>query len=144
MGRKDILLARLRNGDPLSRGQQFRLTLALAVPAILAQLSSVLMQYIDSAMVGRLGANPSASIGLISTSTWIFSGFSMAVITGFSVQVAHACGAGDFSRARSAMRQGLFTVLAFSLVLGLTGVLISGPLPRWLGGTDVIRGDASA
>ena len=144
MGRKDILLARLRNGDPLSSGQQLRLTLALAVPAILAQLSSVLMQYIDSAMVGRLGANPSASIGLISTSTWIFSGFSMAVITGFSVQVAHACGAGDFARARSAMRQGLFTVLAFSLVLGLTGILISGPLPRWLGGAAIIRNDASA
>lgn len=144
MGRKDILLARLRNGDPLSRGQQLRLALSLAIPAILAQLSSVLMQYIDSAMVGRLGANPSASIGLISTSTWIFSGFSMAVITGFSVQVAHACGAGDFRRARLAMRQGLFCVLLFSLLLGLTGVGISGVLPRWLGGAEVIRADSSA
>lgn len=144
MGRKDILLARLRNGDPLSRGQQLRLTLALAVPAILAQLSSVLMQYIDSAMVGRLGANPSASIGLVSTSTWISSGFAMAVITGFSVQVAHACGAGDFRRARLSMRQGLFSVLVFSFALGLAGFLISTPLPRWLGGDAVIRGDASS
>lgn len=144
MERKDFLLARLRRGEPLSGGQQLRLTLSLAIPAILAQLSSVLMQYIDSAMVGRLGANPAASIGLVSTSTWILTGFSMAVITGFSVQIAHACGAGDFQRARTALRQGLFSVLAFSLCIGLIGVVISGPLPRWLGGTEVIRAEASA
>ena len=141
---KDLLLARLRSGDPLSRGQQLRLAAMLAVPAILAQLSSVLMQYIDAAMVGRLGANPSASIGLVSTSTWIVGGFAMAVITGFSVQVAHACGAGDFSRARAILRQGLCTVFFFSLLLGVIGFAISGPLPRWLGGAEVIRSDASA
>ena len=124
-GSKEILLGRIRDGEPLALGQQVRLTLYLCGPAIMAQLASVLLQFIDASMVGSLGANPSASIGLISTSTWIFSGFSMAVITGFSVQVAHACGAGDFARARSAMRQGLFTVLAFSLVLGLTGILIT-------------------
>ncbi|MBR1538894.1 MAG: MATE family efflux transporter [Bacteroidales bacterium] len=144
MGRKDILLSRLRRGEPLSGGQQLRLTLALAIPAILAQLSSVLMQYIDSAMVGRLGANPAASIGLVSTSTWILTGFSMAVITGFSVQTAHACGAGDFRRARTALRQGLFSVFVFSLLLSLVGLSISGPLPRWLGGTEIIRDETSA
>lgn len=144
MEKKDLLLGRLRSGNPLSGRQQLRLTLLLAVPAILAQLSSVLMQYIDSAMVGRLGANPSASIGLIASSTWIFGGFAMAVTTGFSVQVAHACGAGDFRQARLALRQGLFSVLAFSLALGLAGISISGVLPGWLGGDPVIRGDASA
>lgn len=141
---KDILLGRLRDGEPLSRGDGFRLTLMLAVPAILAQLSSVLMQYIDSAMVGRLGANPAASIGLVASSTWIFNGFAMAVMTGFTVQVAHACGAKDFKRARAMLRQGIFTVLAFSTLLGLAGIGISGPLPRWLGGTEAINADASA
>ena len=141
---KDMLLARLRRGDVLTSGQQLRLTLSLAVPAILAQLSSVLMQYIDSAMVGRLGANPSASIGLISTSTWITTGFAMAVITGFSVQLAHACGAGDFHRARLAMRQGIFSVLSFSVLLGVVGIALSGSLPAWLGGSREIVGDATA
>ena len=141
---KDILLGRLRSGDSLSRGQQLRLTLMLAVPAILAQLSSVLMQYIDSAMVGRLGANPAASIGLVASCTWLFNGFSLAVITGFSVQVAHACGAKEFDRARLLLRQGLFVVTLFSAALGLVGMLISGPLPGWLGGAEELRRDASA
>ena len=141
---KDILLARLRNGETMSRGQQLKLTLMLAVPAILAQLSSVLMQDIDSAMVGHLGSNEAASIGLVASCTWLFNGFALAVITGFSVQVAHACGAKDFDRARGLLRQGLFSVSLFSVGLAVAGLLISGPLPTWLGGTEAIHSDASA
>ncbi len=140
---KDILLGRLRSGESLSGGQQVKLTLLLAVPAILAQLSSVLMQYIDSAMVGRLGSNQAASIGLVSTCTWLFNGFSMAVMTGFTVQVAHACGARNFDKAKNLLRQGLTAVLIFSVLLGLTGIGISGPLPLWLGGSEAIHADAS-
>ena len=141
---KDILLGRLRGGEPLTGGEQLRLTLLLAVPAILAQLSSVLMQYIDSAMVGRLGANPAASVGLVSTCTWLFNGFAMAVTTGFSVQLAHACGAKDFVRAKGLFRQGVFSVAAFSVLLACAGIILSGPLPAWLGGAEQIRTDASA
>lgn len=41
----------------------------LSLPAILTQITTIVMQYIDSAMVGSLGANASAAIGLVSTST---------------------------------------------------------------------------
>jgi len=46
----------------------------LSLPAILTQITTIAMQYIDSAMVGALGANASASIGLVSTSTWLIGG----------------------------------------------------------------------
>ncbi len=144
MKSKDELLSKLRSGEALSGRDQLQLTLLLSVPAILAQLSSVLMQYIDSAMVGRLGSNQAASVGLVSTTTWIVGGFAMAVITGFSVQVAHACGAKDFGKARQVLRQGLFSVFAFSLLLALVSLGIAGPLPGWLGGAEQIRSDASA
>ncbi|MBR1573645.1 MAG: MATE family efflux transporter [Bacteroidales bacterium] len=141
---KDILLRQVREGIPMTGRQQLSLTMMLAVPAILAQLSSVMMQYIDSAMVGHLGANPSASIGLISTSTWILYGFAVAAITGFSVQVAQQCGAGQFQAARRIMRQGLVSVFAFSALIGIIGMLIAAPLPAWLGGSEEIQADASS
>ena len=50
----------LRDGKALSFHQQILLTLQLSFPAILAQLTSVVMQYIDASMVGHLGANASA------------------------------------------------------------------------------------
>lgn len=141
---KEILLGRLRKGENLSGRQQLRLVLTLCLPAIMAQLSTILMQYIDEAMVGNLGASQSAAIGLVSTTTWIFGGFCMATNSGFSVQVAHLCGAADFSRARAVMREALLSVLLFSVALGLFGVAISRNLPIWLGGTPEIIRNASS
>ena len=143
-GNKVLLLGLIREGRHISRGQRVQLTLLLCGPAIMAQLASVLLEFIDASMVGSLGAAASASIGLVSTTTWIFNGFCIALGQGFSVQLAHRVGAGDFFGARSILRQGLLVVLAFSLILALAGVAIADPLPRWLGGEASIRPDASA
>lgn len=140
---KDQLLELIRQGKHLSTGQRVRLTLLLCAPAILSQLASVLLQFIDASMVGSLGAGPSASIGLVSTSTWLCGGFCMAIAQGFSVQVAHRIGAGDRSRARLVLRQGLLVVTVFSLLLGLVAIAVAGPLPRWLGGEVAIQDEAS-
>ena len=139
----DGLLARIREGRPMTLGQQLRLTVQLSVPAIIAQLSSIVMQYIDAAMVGSLGAEASASIGLVSTTTWLFSGLCVAASTGFSVQVAHRIGAGDMQGARAVLRQALTATFVFSLLLATLGASISGGLPGWLGGDPSIRRDAS-
>ena len=127
----------------MTLGQQLSLTARLSVPAIMAQLSSIIMQYIDAAMVGSLGASASAAIGLVSTTTWLFGGLCTAVATGFSVQVAHALGAGDMARARAIVRQALLAVAIFGIAWGSTGMLISSSLPGWLGGDPAIHRDAS-
>lgn len=142
-GLKDELLGMIREGQRMTLGQQIQLAFMLSLPAILAQTSSMLMQYIDTGMVGRLGANPSASIGLIATSTWILSGFTAGACSGFSVQVAHLCGAKDFKGARAVLREGLTSVSILSIFLGLIGIALSAPLPRWLGGSPEIISDAS-
>ena len=116
----------------------------LSIPAILTQITTVAMQYIDSAMVGRLGANASASIGLVSTTTWLMSGVSNAVVVGFSVQVAQYIGAKEAPKARRVVKHGFITALIISLLLMLLGVAISSPLPRWLGGEEALWNDASA
>lgn len=141
-GTKDILLAKIRDGEPLSGGEQLKLCLFLSYPAILAQLSSVLMQYIDSAMVGHLGAAAGASIGLVATCLWLFGGFGMAVTSGFSVQVAHRIGAKDFAGARDVVRQGLVFAAILSIFAAAFGVAISHNLPYWLGGGEDIAPDA--
>ena len=104
-GKTDYLLSLIREGKQMTLGQQLRLTAYLSVPAIMAQVSSIAMQYIDASMVGSLGANAAASIGLVSTTTWLFWELCAAAATGFSVQVAHRIGAGDFAGARKILRQ---------------------------------------
>nr|WP_321353933.1 MATE family efflux transporter [uncultured Draconibacterium sp.] len=123
--------------------QQLHLAVLLSIPAIIAQFSSIIMQYIDASMVGRLGANASASIGLVITSTWLFWGICTTVAAGFSVQVAHLIGAGDRRGARSVLRQAILSTLLFSFIMVAIGVSVSQKLPYWLGGDAAIAADAS-
>lgn len=133
----------IRSGAPLSFGQQLKLTAKLSWPAMMAQLSSILMQYIDAAMVGRLGADDSAAVGLVSTSLWLFWGVCSAVTVGFSVQVAHRIGASEPDAARAVLRQSIVACLLFSLVVVIIGAAIAWPLPHWLGGTEAVCDKAS-
>lgn len=123
---------------------QLRLVWQLSLPAILTQITTIAMQYIDSAMVGALGADASASIGLVASSTWLFGGVTTAVSAGFSVQVAHRIGAGEDTEARTVVRHGLAAALTLAALLALLGLGICRQLPCWLGGGAEICADASA
>ncbi len=137
------LLRKLRDGEELSAREQLSLTIFLSIPSIMAQLSSVVMQYIDAAMVGRLGANDSAAIGLVASSTWLFNGLSAAISTGFTVQIAHLIGAKREKDARHVVKQGLLIGLAFALVMMSIAIAIHKGLPVWLGGAPEICEKAS-
>ncbi len=115
---KDQLLAMIRKGKPMTLGEQAHLVLSLATPAILAQLTTTMMQYIDASMVGSLGAEASASIGLIETTMWLLGSLCSAAAAGFYVQVSHQLGANDAAKARSTLRQGIMSVFVVSALLG--------------------------
>ena len=141
---KDELLALVRRGArDMSWQEKLRLTVLLSLPAMVAQLSSVAMQIIDASMLGHLGTKESATVGLVSTTIWLFGGLCSAFAAGFSVQVAHHVGADDLRGARRIIRQGIFAGLAFSLMLTLIGILIAPHLPHWLGADEEICAGAS-
>lgn len=140
---KDTLLERLRGGAPLRFGHQVRLTATLSYPAIIAQFSTVAMQLIDTAMVGHLSTDAGAAIGLVATCMWLLGGFCFACCNGFSVQVAHLVGAGDFKGARSVVRQALSSALIWCLGFTLLALAIARPLPLWLGGSGEVAALAS-
>ena len=68
-------------------------------------------------MVGHLGAEASASIGLIESTVWLIGSLLSAAATGFSVQVAHFIGANDFVKARQVFRHALIAVWRSAFVL---------------------------
>lgn len=134
----------IRNGQEMSGSQKLNLIVQLSIPSILAQLTTIMMFYIDASMVGSLGARASASIGIVESTTWLFGGLTSAAALGFSVQAAHFIGANDFEKARQVFRQGLMTTALFTVILTTICVCIAKPLPVWLGGGADICGDATA
>ena len=143
MAKQDLLLE-LREGRPLALRQQTALTLQLSFPAILAQVSSIVMQYIDAAMVGQLGRDASAAIGLVASSTWLFGGLCRALVVGFSVMVAQRIGAGEEKDARNLVKQGLCAGFAFGLLIAAVGGAIASGLPHWLHADSSICPGASS
>ncbi|MCR5764306.1 MAG: MATE family efflux transporter [Treponema sp.] len=140
---KNTLSDLLQSKKQITLSQQLSFVWKLSIPAILAQLSSILMQYIDAAMVGNLGAEASASIGIVSTSMWLIYGIGYSVGTGFSVQVAQAVGAGDIYRTKQTVREALIFMLIFSVITGSIALIISPWLPVWLGASKAIQQNAS-
>lgn len=132
--RSEILLAKIRGGQEMTGREKVNLIVELSIPSILAQITSVLMFYIDASMVGSLGTEASAAIGLVEPASWLFGSLTAAASMGFAVQVAHFIGANDFVQARRVMKHSFLCCTLFSLVLMAVAAAISGQLPRWLGG----------
>lgn len=130
----EYLMESIRSGRAMVRSEKLNLIVGLSIPSMLAQISTVMMFFIDASMVGHLGAEASACIGLIESTTWLVGSLLSAAATGFSVQVAHFIGANDFVKARQVFRHALICGLAFSVFLSLIGVGIHSHLPYWLGG----------
>ena len=140
---KEDHLSFLRKGGSLSRKEQVSLVLRLSFPAIMAMISTIIMEYIDASMVGSLGSDKSASIGVVSTTTWLVSGLCSSIGTGFTVGLAHRIGAGEDAEARKYVKSGFATVIAFSGLLLVISVIIHNALPGWMGADESISKDAS-
>lgn len=117
--------------------------LALAWPAMIEQALQTAVQYADSAMVGRLGVQATASVGLTTTATWLTNSPLWALGAGVLACIARAVGAKDDKTVRSAAMQAIWLALISGAFLTLVTQLIAPHLPGWLNADPAIRGDGS-
>lgn len=141
--KENRLLEMIRLGEEMTRQDKLNLLVRLSIPSVLAQITSTLMFFIDAAMVGSLGAEASAAIGLVESSTWLMFGISVALAMGFSVQTAQFIGANDITQAKKVYWQGIICIAIISIILTAVCIIIAPFLPYWLGGNEDIVGDAS-
>lgn len=140
--KENRLLLKIRDGEKLTAKEKIILTVSLSLPAILANITSILMEYIDASMVGHMGAKAGAAIGLVASTTWLFGAVSSSFVAGFSIQVAHAFGAKEYEKARGLLWQSFFVVFGIAFVVASLGVILAPRIPIWLGGGEEILADA--
>lgn len=119
-----------------------RIILFLAWPTIFEQIMLTMVQYVDTAMVGSLGADATASVALNASCTWLLSGIMTAAGIGFSVQVSRHIGGGNLDKARQVVRQALTATAILGVCVTLLMQLIARRLPYWLGADPAIIPDA--
>ena len=127
------ITALLQTDGKASFYKTFSAVMFLAWPAIVEQIMITAVQYVDTAMVGSLGATATAAVGLTASTTWLFGGIFSAAAVGFSVQVAQHLGAGENDVAKKVAAQSLRFVVLFGIIIAALGLGLSFPLPFWLG-----------
>ncbi len=118
-----ILRGANRIPPPLSRLRpllvESRLTLVLALPLVIGQLSQMLLGVADTLMVGRLGEVDLAALGFATALFHVPFVFGLGLLTAVSVVTSNAIGADKSGAARASCRHGLYLGLALGGVLAL-------------------------
>lgn len=116
---------------------EFFKTLKLAWPIIVGQLSHIALGVIDSAMVGRLGADPlaavSVSVGLFS----ILMVFGIGVSFAISPLTAIERGAGNSVEAEKILKNGVINGLTVGAILVVLMLVVAAMLP-WMNQTKEV------
>ena len=128
---------------PGHRKALFLTILALAWPTLLEQMLQTLVQYIDAAMVGRIGAEATATVGMSTSVTWLVNGPLFAMGIGFMAFISREMGAKAFDKVRRASVQAVIVALASGIGVGVLTLAVSPVLPIWMGVDPAIRRDAS-
>ena len=111
----------------------------LAWPTMLEQILQVAVQYVDSAMVGRLGAEATAAVGATTTVSWLIGSTVSAVGTGFMAYIARAWGAKRYEDAGRAAAQSVLAVLFCGLVFTAIPLSLARFVPRWMRADEAIQ-----
>lgn len=125
------------------RGRLARLW-RLSWPAIIEQILATLVSYVDTAMVGLLGAAGTAAVSVNAAPLWLCGGLLAGVGVGYSVQVSNAIGAQEDEQVRKIIRQSLLATAAAGLTALLVFQGLAPLIPRWLGARPEVLPDAVA
>ena len=94
--------------DGQDRRQLLRTLLALSLPTMVEEVLSTLLQYVDTAMVGQLGEQATASVSITTTVNWLVGSMAGAIGTAILAMISRAVGSGDRQKIRSLSKQALF------------------------------------
>ena len=69
--------------------------ITLSIPTIMEEVMSVLLQYVDTAMVGHLGEQATAAVSTTTTISWMVNGAVYAMGIAVLALISQAYGRGD-------------------------------------------------
>ncbi len=110
----------------------FRRVLTLALPVILANMSRTFMTVVDVAMVGRLGAEALAAVGLGGVLIWTILSIGVAFRTGVQTVTARRFGQERYEDCGRALNSGLALAIVVGAVVAVIGVEFADSAIRFL------------
>ncbi len=119
------------------------LIFSLVIPSFIEELGQILTMYVDTAMVGHISVNASAAIAVNQPILMLTNGFNYGLALGFSVMVARYIGENHPEDAREVMRNAMFHIAWFGVLLNVLYIFLIAPnFARWMNADVSIWDDA--
>ncbi len=110
-----------------------RTVLRLAWPVVIQQVALTTVQLVDTFLVGHLGADALAGVGLASILYWVPISGMMAVGIGATAVVARNVGAGNPERSEVTLRSAQMLALIWGLAMAAVYFVAAEPMLRIMG-----------
>ena len=110
--------------------QESRITLKLAIPLMIGQLSQMLLGVADTVMVGHLGVTSLAALTLVNSLFYIPFVFGIGLLSGISVFTANARGSADDAGVRGSCRHGFYLSIVLGCAIFAGSLLVAPYLDR--------------
>lgn len=115
----------------------------LSIPTVLEEIMSTLLQYVDTAMVGRLGEQATASVSVTTTVSWLVHSIPSAIGVGVLALISRAVGSEDEELVNRLSKQTMILILVSGGIIGGLSMALSPIIPKLMGADKAIQSQAS-
>lgn len=112
--------------------------LLLAWPVFVEQILTTLVSFVDTAMVGSLGAGATASVTISNSPIFLLNGVLMALGTGITALTARAVGAGEPEKVQQVVRHALLAIVVIGIPIVSVIIALHRFIPVWMGAAPEI------
>jgi len=120
-------------GDIPSSQKAYGTSLRIAFPSVVEMTSMALISMLSTAMVGRLGPEAVAAVGLVGQPRMIFMALFFALNVGVTAVISRRKGQGDQHAARLCIRQAILIAFVISIVMTVLAVAMARPMMQFAG-----------
>lgn len=121
----------------------FKNLILLAIPTIIEQLLSTLLQYVDTAMVGHLGEQATASVSVTTTISWLIGSISSAFGVAVLAIISRSIGEKNDSKILEMSKLATKIVIVVGLILMFLSISLSPFIPIWMQAEEAVQKTAS-
>lgn len=123
----------------MTRSPLRRLIIRMAVPAVIANVVSIIYNLTDTFFVGRLGTSASGALGIAFPIMLVIQATGLLFGQGSGNKLSIELGKKNIPRARRLVAVGFFTALAAGGFIGIVGLIFIHPLVSLFGATATIE-----
>ncbi|KAG4107061.1 putative efflux protein, MATE family [Neocallimastix lanati (nom. inval.)] len=115
----------------------------LAIPTIIEEVLSTLLQYVDTAMVGHLGEEATAAVSTTTTIGWLIGAFLRSIGIALLAIMSKSLGEGNSDKMKKLAGHAIILVFVFGALVGALALSLAKFIPIWMGTEENVRPNAS-